>query len=504
MYNGEPPPVVPTADLAERGLLCALIKEPGPVHAFCSGRLELDVFYNELNRIIYEVVETWEEPELSIDWIWLKERLRTQTVYFSKFAATSDADQYLNAIYDLGVSGGVDAARFYLQDALEALNRRKTILLFEQISTSVRYSNNNFHQALCYVKSQIEILDQSTNGASQEKIYLEALKPKEISAYQPPPGTLLIGDNHIVRGAVFVIGGAPGIGKSRSSVALAEAGATSMDWLGLQVHTRFKTLIIQNENGRYRLKLEFEAIDTLEVLDDYLLITPPPPFGLRFEKQEFREQLKRIIDEHQPGLIMIDPWNAVVRDDKAKDYSEGFDMIRSVIPSGSDSPAIGIIAHTRKPQANERANGRALLNLLAGSYMLTSIPRSVWIMQHASDDVAENRVVVTCCKNNDGKELGPRSVWNRDNGLWTRCEEEFEWEAWDNPNSVPAKAQGVTLTAVASVLGHDREMTKEEAVAELMELTGFQKTACYKALDLKGKFREHLQWDKRSKTIKWR
>ena len=102
--------------------------------------------------------------------------------------------------------------------------------------------------------------------------------------------------------------------------------------------------------------------------------------------------------------------------DRQKDYLATFELIRAVIPSGDLAPAIGIIAHTRKPLSGERASGRALLNLLAGSYVLGSMPRCVFVMQSASDDVAEDRIVWTCCKNNDG-ELGDRSAWIRCNGL---------------------------------------------------------------------------------------
>jgi hypothetical protein len=127
--------------------------------------------------------------------------------------------------------------------------------------------------------------------------------------------------------------------------------------------------------------------------------------------------------------VLIDPWNAAVRDDRQKDYLETFNDIRSVFPPGTNGPAIGIVAHTRKPQPNERAIGRSLLNLLSGSYVLGSIPRCVWVLQSASDDVGEERVVLTCCKNNDGK-LGDRSVWLRRNGLPA---ENFDWEAFEHP-----------------------------------------------------------------------
>lgn len=82
--------------------------------------------------------------------------------------------------------------------------------------------------------------------ASVTPPHLEFLKPSEITSYAPPPGMVLVGENHIVRGSVFVIGGAPGVGKSRASVALAMAGATAQSWFGLTVHRRFKTLVVQN------------------------------------------------------------------------------------------------------------------------------------------------------------------------------------------------------------------------------------------------------------------
>ena len=338
----------------------------------------------------------------------------------------------------------------------------------------------------------------SESTPEEPKVYIEFLKPSEIKAYQPAEGHVMVGNNHIVRGSVFVIAGPPGVGKSRSIVALGEAGATQYEWFGQKVHCKFKTLIVQNENGRYRLKLELAKLDD-RALDDYMRITPPPAYGLCFSKAEFRDQLKEQIDSFQPDVIAIDPWNAVARDDKAKDYIESFDLIRSVVPAGDDAPAIGIAAHTRKPAQGERASGRTLLNLLAGSYVLTSVPRSVWVLQHASDDVHENRVVVTCCKNNDG-ELGPRSVWLRDNGLWSQVYD-FDWEAWENPDA-SIKEKGITETALAEVFDNGRlQLSSSDAVKALMNLTGCKKSACYNSLDHKGRFRDHLRYNPRTKIF---
>lgn len=316
----------------------------------------------------------------------------------------------------------------------------------------------------------------SDNGTTEEpKIYIEVLKPSELRSYIPKSGTVLVGDNHIVRGSVFVVAGAPGVGKSRSGVALAEAGATQLDWFGLTVHCRFKTLIIQNENGRLRLKTEFADLDD-QVLDQYVRVTPPPPFGLSFIKSEFRDQLKAILEDFQPGVILIDPWNAVARDDKAKDYLETFDLIRSVIPAGDDGPALGIFSHTRKPQFNERANGRALLNLLAGSYVLASVPRCVFVLQSASDDVMESNVVVTCCKNNDG-ELGNRGCWTRESGQWSRVEG-FDWEAWDSGEKpAPGEAKFGVENVVEIIAESTVPLNKEKLAREIRKMGPSKPTA---------------------------
>lgn len=327
--------------------------------------------------------------------------------------------------------------------------------------------------------------EPTSNG--QPKIYIEVLKPSELRTYIPKPGTVLVGDNHIVRGSVFIVAGSPGVGKSRSGVALAEAGATQLDWFGMTVHCKFKTLIIQNENGRLRLKTEFADLDD-QVLDQYVRVTPPPPFGLCFPKYEFRDQLKAILEDFQPGVILIDPWNAVARDDKAKDYLETFDLIRSVIPAGDDGPALGIFSHTRKPQFNERANGRALLNLLAGSYVLASVPRCVFVLQNASDDVMESNVVVTCCKNNDG-ELGNRGCWTRESGQWSRVEA-FDWEAWDKGEKVSENEQKESEVDVLQVIKESEfPLSHKKLVAEL-KLRGIPKTTAYRWISKACKNRE--------------
>jgi hypothetical protein len=180
-------------------------------------------------------------------------------------------------------------------------------------------------------------------------------------------------------------------------------------------------------------------------------------------------------------------------------YLETFDLIRSVIPAGDTSPALGIVAHTRKPKNDEKTSGRGLSNLISGSYVLTSVPRSVFVIQHASDEPEENRIIWTCCKNNDG-ELGFRSAWERRNGLFVPVDN-FNWDEFDTPGE---KRRSITEDDLITLFDSGKtKVSKKQAVEKLMEQTGSGDSAAYNALSLTGRFGSHLQLDE-NKLLTWK
>ena len=99
-------------------------------------------------------------------------------------------------------------------------------------------------------------MDGRTNGKS----WFDVWKPSKFIGFTPPDDFVLVGDCHLVRGGLSVLGGAPGVGKSRAGIGLAIAGATGSKWMGYDVHAKFKTLILQCENGEFRLKNELTDI----------------------------------------------------------------------------------------------------------------------------------------------------------------------------------------------------------------------------------------------------
>jgi RecA-family ATPase len=187
----------------------------------------------------------------------------------------------------------------------------------------------------------------------QQRIYLEAFKPSELRAYQVPEDHILVGSNHIQKGATTVVAGPPDVGKSRAAIWLAEVGAIGegASWFGLPVHFQFRTLLLQNENGLARLHDDFTRIKLPDdVIDQWIRVTSPPPFGMLMDHCDFRAQLRALIMEFKPHLLVIDPWNSVTRDVMERDYHQAFVYIREVLADCPENPACLIIHHLRKPR----------------------------------------------------------------------------------------------------------------------------------------------------------
>ena len=127
---------------------------------------------------------------------------------------------------------------------------------------------------------EIDVLRAGTDKSEKTRGTHPIFSPSELRGYEPEKDIVLVGDCHIMRGEVFVIGGEPGVGKSTAATELAICGATGRPWLGLPVHCRFKTMIIQTENGRYRLRQEYQARGALVEIEDSIRVSEPPPYGL--------------------------------------------------------------------------------------------------------------------------------------------------------------------------------------------------------------------------------
>jgi len=376
-----------------------------------------------------------------------------------------------------------------------------TPALAEQVADSIRERHTRAQECSIGRKLAEGLIER---GEALEKLQsLESIgsprtprirffKPSELRSYEPENGVILFGENHICRGEVFVIGGEPGVGKSTAATELAICGATGSDWLGLKTHGKFKTLIIQNENGRYRLQQEYAARELGEEIEDSILVSEPPPYGMTLNHLEFLADVKAALEAFVPDVVIFDPWNAAARDDKAADYSAAFDALRNMLPKGNEKPALGIVAHTKKPQANEkRTGGSGLMHLLAGSYVLTSVPRAIFIMVRGGNDETDNSVVWFNPKNSNGP-AAPRTAWERAPKGFTPLTE-FDWKTFEGGDG---GRKVIRLEHIQAALGKD-SWERAAAVEKLEQESDCGKRACQKALSEKSPFASHLEFEEK-------
>jgi hypothetical protein len=114
---------------------------------------------------------------------------------------------------------------------------------------------------------------------------------------------------------------------------------------------------------------------------------------------------------------------------------------------------------------------------VAGSYVLGAIPRTVFVMEHASDDVDEDRVVMTCSKNNDG-QLGARNAWVRQNGIFEPVLG-FDWKRWDKGE----KGGLFTFQEVPDIWRLNEIAVRREDLAKRIMEKGVSRATAYRRID---------------------
>lgn len=341
-----------------------------------------------------------------------------------------------------------------------------------------------------------EVAERAGRIGDGERPMIEFVKPSQAQAHVPNPNTFLVGDNMISRGGLTVIAGAPGLGKSRLATTLAVALARGAgNWIGYDVRTQAKTIIIQSQNSMSRIKQEFD--DTPGDFDSHIRISKPA--ALRFSDAGFRRAVRKAIQDFDAGCVIIDPWTGVAADEKLADYLEALAYVQDVCGVGELAPAVVIVAHLRKQRGGEQwrpKRGRDLMHELAGSFALAAEARTVFVVQQVNADISFPEVVIDCGKSNDGRPLGPQA-FERRNGMFRPLHwSDSQFDTWYG-GSEEEGGKGRSVTEADMLAAFDdgnRRVARKQAVQHLME-AGASKASAYRALRLDGPFREYLTED---------
>ena len=274
---------------------------------------------------------------------------------------------------------------------------------------------------------------------------LDIISRDEAVKFVASPADYLVGDGLIMRDMVVTLVGDSGVGKSRLLTTLAAAGARGNGlWQPFPVRSKWRSLILQTENSGNRLKEEFLSVP--EKLGDSIRVSRSLSHGLAFQDHNFCRELRAYYDRWPFQMLGIDPWNDVATDTGQKDYKEALLNIKGVFRDVKPKPCIVIVAHMRKAGRDDsgaRKTGRELLAMISGSLALGSTSRTVFSVQPATNDPADDRVVFEVAKSNDVDpayyaKYPSRTAWHRQNGAFAPCRD-FDWEEWETGTAGAAR-----------------------------------------------------------------
>jgi hypothetical protein len=405
----------------------------------------VDLFGDKRHRTIFRIARGISNRNGALDLITFHAALKTE-VNAKREKTGVVKVEYVSRLMEMSPSPSNWS--YYLETVLDRYKaRRKRQLMQRQYTLETENPNGagDVNESIDDTIAELEKI-RSVGHAVGHGTFVRSYELKtfsQMAAYNSPPGAMILGNCHIMKGAISIIAGHAGIGKSRAALVLAVNGAMGEpDWMGFQIHRPFKTLIIQNENGSFRLKDEATAIMERNPgfnFDEWIKVSLPPEEGLLISDPIFQATVRADIKEHQPDLIVLDPWTAAVLDDKRKDYQEALRYMRQIVPPKDDSPALLVVAHCKKPQGQNRSTGRDLLHDIAGSFVLGAAARSAFVMEAGSTDPTDDTVIITDVKCNDGKQIGA-SAWKRYTGYFER-DSEFNFETWADALSGKSKRQ---------------------------------------------------------------
>lgn len=199
---------------------------------------------------------------------------------------------------------------------------------------------------------------------------------------QPPPPVEWIADQFLAPGAVTLFFGAPGIGKSLFSMALAGAiteGNTTCAGFPCRKST---VLVLDHENGHQEAWRRVNLLRLSQGIDYY-----EPPWTFDLLEEDCRDQLENLVVNHRPGVLILDSFRSLWsgNENHPEEVAPVLDPMRRM--AHSLNLAILLLHHPGKGQKTPRGCG-ALEAAVEMSFRIG----------HEDRDPESNRRVIQCRK----------------------------------------------------------------------------------------------------------
>lgn len=472
----DPDALPPHSIEAEQGALGCLLNVSAVAAKDMAAQLEAHWFYDLRHQTILKTVRECHERLGACDIIILRQALKD-----AKQLDGVGGLAYLTSLQDVALSPAMFPS---YRDVLEEKAKRRALVRFvERVKEHGLDESQDVFALLDEVRAMLPSALSKSDAPA--KPTLKIWSPKELLGHEPPDQLQLVGDNEIVMGyeGVVVLAGPGSSGKSLAIDALALAGAIGKgEWMGRKVHRKFRTLIIQAENGTRRLKRIVEAWKANHPkveIDEWVRISSPPEGGIPFHRADFREAVRQAIADFEPDLVVCDPWSQVASEDAAKEVVDKLGEIRSCFPGGDACPGLLIVAHTKKPRPEDVRKGRGLTYLVAGSVALPNTARCVYVLLPWSDDMEDDRIYWACPKLNDGAMYGA-SVWHRRFGTFFEQDTKTDPKSWGVEES-DTEARAISPEDLAEVFEGQSYLTKSALAKRLTKRCGCGESTAYAA-----------------------
>lgn len=355
------PPHSPEAE--EHVIACCLLDSGATLDRATESGLTPDQLYSPANRLIYSTLLALRRAEQPVELDTLAQALKDKQAL-----ASVGGFAYL-----MQITGRIPTtahAGFFIQTVKEKAIRRTLIAqatgLVEQAYNGVELS---------------DLLDHAELLAAHRSAPVTA-KPRAISTYAYPsdddPGLLLGADDYLGRGGGFLFVSHAGAGKSSWIMDACMSWAIGRPWMGIACHPRagshgLKSLIIQAEDSdRYIGKVTSSfihanslAADTQALLGQNCIITRLKGVS----GPAFFSALKRLTDQHEPDLVVINPLylyadGDIGRSEFAQPFLLGLDRVNCEEKFGYI-----LVHHTGKPAAKGKDGRRAEVEDWESVYM---------------------------------------------------------------------------------------------------------------------------------------
>lgn len=256
----------------------------------------------------------------------------------------------------------------------------------------------------------------------------------------PPPEIVWGG---FALGAVGLIVGPGGIGKSRASLNIAFHQVLELPFAGLPTAARpLRHLVMGSENSMYRLHDDIEHMSgglseyKLDLLAEHIelaTLEAPEDAFISLSSDENIEKWKATLQRFKPDVLWVDPWGDVLDGDgnSDEDVRATLTTLRQILHSANPQAALIILAHSRYGTKNfAQAIGYEAGNFGKGSKALFSAARCVWHLAPGAE--TENPPIIWVnAKCNDSPKQKPFALHlHSDTRIFMPVD--FDLEAWQS------------------------------------------------------------------------